>query len=141
VTARAGQGMARVRSGLAPGCGPGPLPLPPPVGLTAADPFAAGKVSRAASRVRQPGSFTCSRCPAGTAALDAVPEAHHNPAAVWWGPLRLPGHVVVDQAVPVEPRPLVGADRLARQTRSALQQQILYKLGVVPSPPKPVLHD
>ena len=27
----------------------------------------------------------CARCPAGTAALDAVPEAYHNPAAVWWG--------------------------------------------------------
>ena len=23
-------------------------------------------------------------------ALDAVPEAYHNPAAVWWGPLHLP---------------------------------------------------
>jgi len=28
--------------------------------------------------------------PAGTAALDAGPEAYHNPAAVWWGPLQLP---------------------------------------------------
>ena len=42
-------------------------------------------MSRVASRVRSPGSFTCTRCPAGTAALDAVPEAYHNPAAVWWG--------------------------------------------------------
>jgi len=37
-------------------CGPGPLPLPP-IGLTAADPFAGGEVSRVASRVRSPGSF------------------------------------------------------------------------------------
>jgi hypothetical protein len=56
-------------------------------------------VSRAASRVRSPGTFTCARCPAVTAALDAVPEAYHDPAAVWWGPLHLPGHVVVDRAV------------------------------------------
>lgn len=45
---------------------------------------------RVVSRVRQPGTFTCARCPAVTAALDAVPEAYHNPAAVWWGPLQLP---------------------------------------------------
>ena len=30
-------------------------------------------------------TFDLYRCPAGTAALDAVPEAYHNPAAVWWG--------------------------------------------------------
>ena len=29
--------------------------------------------------------FTCARCPAVTSALDAVPEAYDNPAAVWWG--------------------------------------------------------
>lgn len=31
--------------------------------------------------------FPCARCPAETSALDAVPEAYHNPAAVWWGAL------------------------------------------------------
>lgn len=45
---------------------------------------------RVVSRVRQPGTFTCARCPAVTAALDAVPEAYHNPVAVWWGLLHLP---------------------------------------------------
>jgi len=55
MTVRAVQGMARVRSGQAPACGPGPLPLSP-IGLTAADLFAGGKVSRVASRAR---------CPAG----------------------------------------------------------------------------
>jgi hypothetical protein len=42
-------------------------------------------VSRAASRVRSPAPFPFARCPAVTAALDAVAEAYHNPAAVWWG--------------------------------------------------------
>ena len=36
----------------------------PPIGLTAADLFAGGKVSRADSRVRSPGTFTFARCPA-----------------------------------------------------------------------------
>jgi hypothetical protein len=67
-----------------PGCGPWAPPLPP-IGLTAADPFAGGEVSRADSRVRKPGTFTCARCPAVRSALDAVPEAYHNLAAVWWG--------------------------------------------------------
>ena len=40
-----------------PGCGPCAPPLP--IGLTAADLFAGGEVSRADSRVRSPGSFTC----------------------------------------------------------------------------------
>jgi len=62
----------------------------PPIGLTAAGLFAGGEVSRADSRVRRPGTFTCARCPAVRSALDAVPEAYHNPAAVWWGPLQLP---------------------------------------------------
>lgn len=62
---------------------------PSPIGLTAADLFAGGEVSRADSRVRSPGTFTCARCPAGTSALDAVPEAYHNPAAVWWGAFAL----------------------------------------------------
>jgi len=69
----------------------------PPIGLTAADPFAGGKVSRVASRIRSPGSFTCTRCPAGTAALDAVPEGYHNPAAVWWGAFAA-SMVIRDQA-------------------------------------------
>jgi hypothetical protein len=36
-------------------------------------------------RVRAPGTFPCAGCPARTSALDAVAEAYHNPAAVWWG--------------------------------------------------------
>ena len=42
-------------------------------------------MSRADSRVRSPGTFACARCPAARSALDTVPEAYHNPAAVWWG--------------------------------------------------------
>jgi hypothetical protein len=68
-----------------PGCGSCAPPLLP-IGLTAADLFAGGKVSRADSRVRQPGTFPCARRPAVTSALDAAPQAHHNPAAVWGGP-------------------------------------------------------
>ena len=69
-----------------PGCGPwSVVPDPSPIGLTAAGLFAGGEVSRAGSRVRSPGIFTCARCPAVTSALDAVAEAYHNPAAVWWG--------------------------------------------------------
>jgi len=44
-------------------------------------------MSRVASRVSQaalPGAVGI------TAALDAVAEAYHNPAAVWWRPLHLP---------------------------------------------------
>jgi len=63
-------------------------------------------VSRAASRVRRPGSFTCARCPVVAAALDAVPEAYHNPAAIRWG-ATVPGHVAGDQAVLVKTRPRV----------------------------------
>jgi hypothetical protein len=63
-----------------------------PIGLTAADPFAGGEVSRAAWRVRSPGTLTYARRPAVTAALDAGPEVYHNQAAVWWGTLcTLPG--------------------------------------------------
>jgi hypothetical protein len=67
-----------------PGCGPGAPPLPS-IGLTAAALFAGGEVSRADSRVRSPGTFTCARCPAARSALDAGPEAYDNPAAVWCG--------------------------------------------------------
>jgi hypothetical protein len=63
---------------------------PSPIGLTAADLFAGGEVSRADSRVRWPGTFTDACCPAVRSALDGVLEAYHNPAAVWWGPLQLP---------------------------------------------------
>ena len=56
-------------------------PLFPPIGLTAAGVFAGGEVSRDNSRVRSPGTLTCARCPAGRSALDAGPEAYHNPAA------------------------------------------------------------
>jgi len=58
---------------------------PPPIGLTAADPFAGGQVSRADLRVRSPGTLTYARRPAARSGLDAVPEAYHNLAAVWWG--------------------------------------------------------
>ena len=34
---------------------------------------------------RSPGIFTCARCPAIRSALDAVPEAYHKRATVWWG--------------------------------------------------------
>ena len=44
-----------------PGCGPWSSP---PIGLTAADPFADGEVSGTDSRVHLPGIFTCARCPA-----------------------------------------------------------------------------
>jgi len=42
------------------------------------------------------------RCPAVRSALDAVPEAYHNPAAVWWGPLAASA-VIRDQVVIVKP--------------------------------------
>ena len=58
---------------------------PSPIGLTAADLFAGGKVSRADSQVRQPGIFPYACRPAVTSALDATAQAHHHPAAVWWG--------------------------------------------------------
>ena len=66
------------------GCGPCAPPLPS-IGLTAAVLFAGGEVSSADSRVRSPGTLTCSSCPAARSALDAGPEAYDNPAAVWWG--------------------------------------------------------
>jgi hypothetical protein len=54
-------------------------------------------VSGVASRERKPGGFTCAHCPAVTAALDAVLEACHNTAAVWWGVFApFPGHVAMD---------------------------------------------
>jgi hypothetical protein len=58
--------------------------------------------SRADWRVRSPGTFTCARCPAGTSALDAVPEAYHNPAAVWWGAFAASAGIW-DQVVIVRP--------------------------------------
>ena len=42
-------------------------------------------MSRADSRVHPPGTLTSARGPAVRSALDAGPEAYHNPAAVWWG--------------------------------------------------------
>jgi hypothetical protein len=80
-----------------PGCGPCAPPLLP-IGLTAADLFAGGEVSRADSRVRRPGTFTCARCPAVRSALDAVPEAYHNPAVVRWGAIAASA-VIPDQVV------------------------------------------
>ena len=62
-------------------------------------------MSRADSRVRSPGTFTCARRPAATSGLDAVPEAYHNPAAVWWGALAASA-VIRDQVLIVN-RPLV----------------------------------
>ena len=75
---------------------------PPPIGLTAAYLFAGGEGSRADSRVRSPAILTCACCPAVRSALDAVPEAYHNPAAVWWGPLQLPrsSGTYTQQAIP-----------------------------------------
>jgi hypothetical protein len=58
-------------------------------------------VSRADSRVRWPGTLTCTRCPAVRSGLDAVPEAYDNPAAVWWGAFAASA-VVRDQVVIVE---------------------------------------
>jgi hypothetical protein len=55
-------------------------------------------VSRADSRVRSPGTFTCARWPAVISALDAAPEAYHNPVAVWWGALAASA-VIRDQVV------------------------------------------
>ncbi len=83
------------------GSGPWYPPLPP-IGLTAAGLSAGGEVSRAGSRVRSPGIFTCARCPAVRSALDAGLEAYHNPAAVWWGALAA-SPVIRDQVVIVEP--------------------------------------
>jgi len=40
--------------------------------------------------MRSRGTFTGTCRPAVASAVDAVPEAYHNPAAVWWGPLHLP---------------------------------------------------
>jgi hypothetical protein len=80
-----------------PGRGPCAPPLPP-IGLAAAGLFAGGEVSRADSRVRRPGTFTCARCPAVRSALDAVPEAYHNPAAVRWGAIAASA-VIPDQVV------------------------------------------
>ena len=77
----------RVRAGRLPALAVVLVPRPSPIGLTAAGLFAAGEVSRADSRVRSPSTFTCARWPAETSALDALPEAYHNPAAVWWGAL------------------------------------------------------
>ncbi len=59
-------------------------------------------MSRTDSRVRSPGTFTCARCPAARSALDAVPEAYHNPAAVWWGAFAASA-VIRDQVVIIEP--------------------------------------
>ena len=44
--------------------------------------------------------FTCGRCPGATAALAAVPQAYHNPAAFWWG-VFAPSVVIRDQVVAV----------------------------------------
>jgi hypothetical protein len=71
---------------------------PSPIGLTAADLFAGGEVSRADSRVRWPGTFTDACCPAVRSALDGVLEAYHNPAAVWWGAFAASA-VIQDQVV------------------------------------------
>ena len=97
-------GMTRLVSApgvVRPGCGPCPPPLSP-IGLPAAGLFAGGEVSRADSRVRSPGTFTCAHRPAARSALDAVPEACHNPAAVWWGAFAASA-VIRDQVVIVKP--------------------------------------
>ena len=97
-------GMTRLVSAPGGGC-PGGGPCPPllsPIGLTAAGLFAGGEVSRADSRVRSPGTFTCAHRPAVRSALDAVPEACHNRAAVWWGAFAASA-VIRDQVVIAEP--------------------------------------
>jgi hypothetical protein len=71
-----------------------------------------GEVSRADSRVRSPGVFTRARGPPVTSALDAVPEAYHNLAAVWWGAFAL-SVVIWDQVVIAGPvAGLLGQQRL-----------------------------
>lgn len=65
----------------------GPCAPASPIGLTAAGLFAEREGSRADSRVRSLGAFTGACRPAVTSAFDAVPDAYHNPAAGWWGPL------------------------------------------------------
>jgi hypothetical protein len=60
--------------------------------------FRRREVSRADSRVRSPGTFTCTRCPAARSALDAGPGAYHTPAAVWWGAFAV-SVVIRDQVV------------------------------------------
>ena len=77
-----------------------PARRPSPIGLIAARLFAGGEVSSADSRVRSPGTFTCARCPAVRSALDAGPEAYHNPAAVWWGAFPA-SPVIRDQVVTI----------------------------------------
>ena len=81
-----------------PGCGRCAPPLPP-IGLTAAALFAGGEVSRADSRTLTRQFHLCS-LPMGAArsALDTVPEAYHNPAAVWWGAFAFSA-VIGDQVV------------------------------------------
>ena len=56
----------------------GPSPLPPHR-TDCCRPIRRRVGVKADLRVRQPGTFTCTRYPAVTSALDAVPEAYHNP--------------------------------------------------------------
>jgi hypothetical protein len=69
------------------GCGPCASTALSRIGLTAAVLFAGWEVPSADSRVRSPGTLTCTRYPAVRSALGVGPEACDNPVAVWWGPL------------------------------------------------------
>jgi len=80
----------------------GPVRRSSPIGLTAAGLFAGEEASRPDSRVRWPGTLTCTRCPAVISGLYAVAEACDNPAAVWWGILAV-STVTQDQVAIVKP--------------------------------------
>jgi hypothetical protein len=105
---------------------------PPPIGLTAAGLFAGEEVSSADLRVRSPGTLTCARCPAARSALDAVPEAYHNPAAVWWGAFAVSA-VIRDQVAIVNkslvPSANSAVDRITSLEGSDLGQPISAPTG------------
>ena len=85
-------------------------------------------MSRADSRVRPPGTLTCARCPAVTSALDAGPEAYHNPAAVWWGAFAA-SPVIRDQVVIV--KPIVGLSGQHRQRQvPSLEGRVAQRVGL-----------
>jgi hypothetical protein len=82
-------------------------------------------VSRAGSRTFTR-HFAGARCPAVRSALDAVPEAYHNPAAVWWGAFTASA-VIRDQVIIITPgsgssqeNGVWGVPRRVREGRHAL---------------------
>ena len=95
-------------------------------------------MSRADSRVRQPGSFTCAGCPAVRSALDAGLEAYHYPAAVWWGAFAA-SPVIRDQVVTITPEDRLaqkngvwGAPRRVREGRRACACGVITQGGAAP---------